>query len=332
MKDATLTKTKLLIGQKAESHTHSKYSLAKINKRSNIIDFLNRKPNSKIECILCSSARHAPQKCPKVLELLYPKVEPNDMFIEDPRPITYPRVRIMNYYFQKYINEHKIAQQSICYLCETNNKHKMEDCPKLFEIVTKDKPRKTIVCSRCHKYKSLVLFDCTCKRKSQNSNVQFATIANTESKVAQSPQTIDSNEDVDIITLGSLKDQVPPCQHGMALGDCDFSQCEDEYEIWYHTNMKQFTVDAKKGPSAKKKGNIHVNNSSKSLLPHKATTTNFNPNGTSVDEILDTATREHGMYVLSMRTSSLQKRLKGRLNNQLPPIIRYFPYHLWKVQ
>ena len=218
-------------------------TLTKLQKRSVIIDFLNRKSNANRECILCAPKRHFPQSCPRVFEMLNTKFGPSD------------KLETNEQKFNEHRNGNKTGKHSHRGLCDSRNTHKMEDCSKLFEIVMRDRPRKTIVCSRCHTNKSLVLFNCACKRKSQNTEVQFATIANTEPKTGhKSPIDHERDKEVDIITIDDdyvSKGQIPNCVHGVAINDCNSPQCLDEFVIWYNLNIKQFTVDAKNGPSVK---------------------------------------------------------------------------------
>ena len=212
--------------------------------------------------------------------------------------------KFMNNHFNKQRNGNNTGKQSHRSLCDSSTTHRMEDCPKLFEIVMRDRPRKTIVCSQCHTNKSLVLFDCGCKKKSQNSEIQFATIANTEPKMCQKcPEVYKEDKNVDIITGDDDYEpsQIPNCVHGVTLNDCNSPQCLDEFVVWYNLNIKQVTVDVKDGPSVKEKSNIHIADSSMSKMPDRANTTKFNPIGTSIDAsvALLTTLNEFEMYVLT---------------------------------
>ena len=119
----------------------------------------------------------------------------------------------MSFYFDKYVSENAKGRFKKCLMCNTQAEHKIGDCPTILKVVLKGRARKTITCSKCHNYKSLVLFNCTYKRKSQNSKVQFATVANTESKCEfgclglltkqLQPNPHKRDKDIDIITIES---------------------------------------------------------------------------------------------------------------------------------
>ena len=251
--------------------------------------------------------------------MLYSKLGPSDKLEAN-------KQKFMNNHFNKQGNRNKAGKQSHRSLCDSNNTHKMEDCPKLLEILLRDRPRKTIVCSRCHTNKSLVLINCTCKTKSQNSEVQFATITNTEPKSRQKrPIGQEKDKDVDIITVDDdcESSPMPNCVHGVTLNDCNSPQCLDEFVIWYNLSIKQVTVDAKEGPSVKEKSNIRIAKSSKSILPHMANTTKFKPVGTPVGENVDKGglirNKEHAFNVYVLTFDEDIESQKGHRENTENP-------------